>query len=480
MTAYSVPVAGPPGASTEPRERDIDILLLGASGFTGAYIAAELWRVTKRAPVRAQLRLGLAGRNMEKLRRLSEQVAGEQHAEIRLISADISNVVSLDSACRRCRLLINACGPFYRLGEPVVRACLRTRTHYLDICGERLFIERCQMLYSDQAQRARIYCVSTCGFDSVPTEVAVELLQRRVEAIGGELNGARCYLHVHAGAAGYDGVHQGTWVSSIHGTRSELAVVLQRWRLGGFGPGRSLPPSRPRLASRAPLHRCSELGGAWCLPFPGPDVSVHARSQLLLRRGDGKACVQLQQFVVVSSWWRGLVILLTAIVFALLCYLPGGQRLLLRWPSLFSAGLVSARGGPNEKQVKQASLTVVAVGEGWRNSADRAEGQKPDMKLTARLQLPEPAYSTTALCIAQCALCVLEEPDRMPGEGGVLPPGAAFANTSLIERLCENGVTMTVTSDDDGSRAANQQNQTGRVEVNPRDSQKSDQSKKTD
>ena len=411
------------GAGQLPR---LDVVLLGASGFTGRYIAAELSAVASQLG----LRVGVAGRDTRRLRQLLGDAIS---ADVSVVHADISSTVSLNRLCQRAGVIINATGPYYELGWPVVRACLRAGTHYVDICGERLFAERCQVELHNEAERRGVYLVSTCGFDSIPAELGSILLQR---ALPRGLSGFRCYLHIQPGAAGYRGVHSGTWVSSIHGT----ACVLPVLRLQGRLFPAALPSARYPLRHRGLLHRAAPLAGRWCLPFLGPDVFVHQRSAAWRLRHRGTPPAQMQQYVVVAGFWRGLVIALTAVLFGILCFLPGGQRLLRAFPEWFSAGLIS-RDGPTDQQVRQARFTVVCEGEGWREQ-DAAD--PPDIRLTLKIQFPDAAYLTTALCVVQCAVCMLRESDRMPGRGGALPPGAAFEDTSLDQRLQLRGVQISL------------------------------------
>ncbi|XP_043225189.1 saccharopine dehydrogenase-like oxidoreductase [Amphibalanus amphitrite] len=416
------------GTGVGPLER-LDVVLLGASGFTGRYIAAELSAVA----AQLGLRVGVAGRDTRRLRQL---LGSSVSSQVSVLHADISSTVSLNRLCQRATVLINATGPYHELGWPVVRACLRAGTHYVDICGERLFAERCQVELHDQAERSGVYLVSTCGFDSIPAELGSVLLQR---ALPGGLSGFRCYLHMQPGAAGYRGVHLGTWLSSIHGTACVLPVLRLQRRLFPA----PLPAARYPLRSRGLLHRAAPLGDRWCLPFLGPDVLVHQRSAAWRLRHRGTPPAQMQQYVAVAGFWRGLVIALTAVLFGLLCFLPGGQWLLRAFPERLSAGLISRR-GPSAEQVRQTRFTVVCEGEGWRQPD--AAGP-PDTRRTLRMQFPEAAYLTTALCVVQCAVCLLRETDRMPGRGGALPPGAAFGDTTLDQRLQARGVQISLESE---------------------------------
>lgn len=74
-------------------------------------------------------------------------------------------------------MIINCCGPYRFFGETVVKACVDTSTHHVDVSGEPQYMELMQLKYNDIAKEKGIYIVSACGFDSIPTDLGITFLQ---------------------------------------------------------------------------------------------------------------------------------------------------------------------------------------------------------------------------------------------------------------------------------------------------------------
>ena len=105
-------------------EREHDIVVLGATGFTGALTAEHLLR---RAP--AGTRLALAGRSADRLAAVAERLG----AELPLLHADTDDAASLRAVAEGTRVLVTTVGPYIEYGEPVAAACAAAGTAYLDL-----------------------------------------------------------------------------------------------------------------------------------------------------------------------------------------------------------------------------------------------------------------------------------------------------------------------------------------------------------
>ncbi|CAN1146241.1 Probable mitochondrial saccharopine dehydrogenase-like oxidoreductase At5g39410 [Linum perenne] len=147
-----------------------DIIILGASGFTGKYVIREALKFlnSQSSPLKS---LALAGRNPSKLSQALKWATSSQSHPNPILSADTTDPSSLRLLCSQTKLLLNCVGPFRLYGDPVVAACAQTGCDYLDICGEPEFMERMELNYHDQAVLNGSLVVSACGFDSVPAEL---------------------------------------------------------------------------------------------------------------------------------------------------------------------------------------------------------------------------------------------------------------------------------------------------------------------
>jgi len=159
-------------------DRELDLVLLGATGFAGRLTAAHL---TRSAPPGA--RIALAGRSGERLRSLRGEL-GEAAASWELRTTDVTSAKALDRLAAQTRVLVTTVGPYVRWGLPVVEACARLGTHYADLTGETLFARDSIASAHDAAQASGARVVHSCGFDSVPSDLGVRLLAQQVEADG--------------------------------------------------------------------------------------------------------------------------------------------------------------------------------------------------------------------------------------------------------------------------------------------------------
>lgn len=131
------------------------LLIYGANGYTGSLIAREAAR-RGLAPV-------LAGRDASAIGRL----AGELGCEARVTSLDDS--AALRRALAGMGVVLHCAGPFSATAAPMMRACLDSRAHYLDITGEIDVFEAAPARDAEAAKAGVVLCPGV-GFDVVPTD----------------------------------------------------------------------------------------------------------------------------------------------------------------------------------------------------------------------------------------------------------------------------------------------------------------------
>jgi short subunit dehydrogenase-like uncharacterized protein len=152
-------------------ERDLDVVVFGATGVTGRWVAAYL---DGRA-ARTGTRWAAAVRDPAKLRRtLTALGVGAPETLV----ADVSDPASLAEMAARARVVLNLVGPYTRHARPVIEACVAAGTHYVDLTGEIPFVRRVIDEVHDRAQAAGVKVVQACGFESLPPDLAVALAAR--------------------------------------------------------------------------------------------------------------------------------------------------------------------------------------------------------------------------------------------------------------------------------------------------------------
>jgi short subunit dehydrogenase-like uncharacterized protein len=170
--------------------RDFDIVVWGATGFTGALVAEYL---LSQYGVDDSLRWAIAGRSEAKLEILRQSL-GPQAASLPGIVADSFDALKLAAMVANARVIISTVGPYAKYGSKLVAACVARGTHYCDLAGEAQGIRQMIDQHHDAAVDSGARIVHCCGFDSVPMDIGVWFLQqeamRRSQALLGYPYGA--------------------------------------------------------------------------------------------------------------------------------------------------------------------------------------------------------------------------------------------------------------------------------------------------
>jgi short subunit dehydrogenase-like uncharacterized protein len=144
-------------------ERDYDLVFYGASGFTGKQAVKYF------AQHAQELRWAIAGRNREKLEAMRAQIGAP--ASTAVLVAESGDQAAVDAIVSRTQVMLSTAGPFALYGSPVVDACVRFKTHYVDISGETGWVRKLIDRYHQRAAREGTRIIPFCGFDSVISEV---------------------------------------------------------------------------------------------------------------------------------------------------------------------------------------------------------------------------------------------------------------------------------------------------------------------
>lgn len=415
----------------------LDIIIFGATGFTGSQAVKVATQLSKEK----QFKFGVAGRRKEVLEGIVKEFASDIE-NVPIIIADVKDEESLKKMTEQAKIIVNCCGPYRTYGEPVIKACVATSTHHVDISGEPEFMETIQLKYDQAAQEAGIYIVSACGFDSIPCDLGVLFTQGK---FSGEVNTIETYLKNWT-TSEIDSalLHYGTYESVVYGVANYSKLRELRRKLF---PER-LPATEPKLERRSLLHK--SLYG-WATLFLGSDRSVALRTQRFLYNKYDQRPVQIQTYVTFKSFFSMLAVVCFGVMFAILAKFQCGRNLLLKYPSFFTHGYVSHE-GPSKKVRENTHFSIKFVAKGWSTKSARPTDkhkEAPNKKMVTEVSGVDPGYGATCIMLMLSAVMILKESDKLPGNGGVLPPGAAFGKTSLIEELNKNNIQFKVLSEID-------------------------------
>ncbi|KAM7288676.1 saccharopine dehydrogenase-like oxidoreductase [Ixodes scapularis] len=425
--------------------REFDVVVFGATGVTGQYVVEEMHRTALAED--PGLKWAVAGRSKEKLAQTLKTAALnlglEENAldKVPIIVADVANQSSLEDMAKRTQIVLNIVGPYRFFGAQVVKACVENGTHHLDVSGEPQYLEQMQIEHFQAAQEKGIFVIGACGFDSIPAEMCLAYMHDKFQ---GDLDQVETFVTMKHGPQGMK-INYATWQSAIYGLAhsSELVELRKQSREKIFT--KSLPPNQSRLARRNGLFQ-SDVAKGWCVPFLGSDRSVMLHSEMFRYQFKDKKPVQVQTYMRLSGFLYGVGLIFVAAVFGILSMFKFGRSLLENFPGLFSCGMVK-KGGPTREQALACSFTMVIRGRGWNERLTELSDKHttpPEKTMVVRLDGPDPAYVTTAMCLVQAAMVILKEKDKMLGKGGVLSPGAALEATSFLERVQKHGFKFTV------------------------------------
>lgn len=237
--------------------REHDLVLYGATGFVGRLIAVY---VAEHAP--AGMRVGLAGRSRSRLGAVRSQLPVAAHGWA-LMVADSEDADSIAALAAGTRVLFTTVGPYAKHGLPVVEACARAGTHYADLAGEVSFLREAIDRYDVLARTSGARIVHSCGYDSVPSDLAVLLLHQAAEA-----DGAGGLVEVQLVATAKGGISGGT-VASMRGQldamRSSTALRSLAADPYALSPDRAREPRTQQPPDAGPVRRSDD--GTWTAPF---------------------------------------------------------------------------------------------------------------------------------------------------------------------------------------------------------------------
>ena len=384
--------------------REYDVVLFGATGFTGGLVAEYM---AAHIPVGA--RWAVAGRSQTKLAAVVDRLRAVHPEGMApgVVVADTGRPETLRRLAECARVVITTVGPYLEHGEPLVAACARAGTDYVDLCGEPEFVDRMYLQHQDAALASGARLVHACGFDSIPHDMGAYYTIKQVP----EGVAIAMYAGVHADAQ-FSG---GTFHSAIgqFGRLREAAEAAGRRR---EKPG---PPRGRRIRSATLRPHRDKILDRWLIPLPTIDPQIVLRSAAAMDVYGPD--FSYGHYVSVSS-----PVAAAAGVAALGAVVAGARippvrtRLLAR----FERGQ-----GPDESRRARSSFDVTFVAlAGGRTVVTRVSGG-------------DPGYTETSMMLAESALCLAF--DDLPDLAGQLTTAQAMGD-ALLERLERGGLVFEV------------------------------------
>ena len=376
--------------------RDFDLILYGASGFTGQLVAEYL-----AGRPGEPSRWAMAGRNLAKLAAVRDAVGAP--ADIALLAVDADDPVALRAMAERTEVVLSTVGPYQLYGSALVEACVAAGTGYVDLCGEPGWMREMIDAHEDAAKASGARIVFSCGYDSIPFDCGVERLQALCIERWGQ-PASRIKGRVVSMRGGFSG---GT-AASLKATLAAAATHPSLLKLLGSSfaltPGFE-GPKQPRMS--LPYHDASV--DAWVAPFimaPINTKNVH-RTNFLLGHRYGTD-FRYDEMVVVP----GLGEIGKAAAEALAKANP------------LASDKLKPGDGPSREEREKGHYKLLFVAE------DETHGR---LALAVSADL-DPGYGSTSRMIGEAAICLAKEAEQRPG---IWTP-AALMGGMLVDRLQEH------------------------------------------
>ncbi len=419
---------------TAPRpleDRPFDVVLFGATGFTGKLVAEYI----AEHAVENGVRWAIAGRSREKLEAVRRELAAKEEglADLPIMLADSHDVAALDRLAPQTRVVCTTVGPYARYGLDLARACARHGTSYCDLTGEPNFVRSVIDECHDVARGTRARLVDCCGYDSIPSDLGAHMAWDYASRTHGEgLSWVKVFTGRTRGAA------SGGTIASALGIMEAAKASREVRRLlldpHGLDPERGKAPKDPFEDDQRGVRFDKDLG-RWTAPFVMASINARIvrRSHALLRE-EGGGYGQRFRYNEAMSFARGPRGLVTASLvtgglagfFAAAAFAP--TRTILERMVLPAPGE-----GPSREAIESGffEIHVLAKTESGKRLRGRIAGTR------------DPGYGETAKMLGESAMCLAKDGARLDPRFGVLTPATAMG-MRLVERLRSAGMTFDI------------------------------------
>jgi short subunit dehydrogenase-like uncharacterized protein len=379
-------------------QREFDIVIYGASGFTGRLVAEYM---LQRYGADGEIRWAMAGRSRQKLEHVRAEMGIPD--SLPLVVADGSDVQSLRSMVRRSQVIVTTVGPYALYGSGLVAACADAGTDYVDLCGEPAWMHEMIKEHAQQARDSGARIVFSCGFDSIPFDLGVYFLQQAAQKQFGAP-----VTRVRGRVRSMKGTFSGGTLASFRTTMAAAAkdprIVSLLTNPFALTPGFT-GPDQP--AGNQPEY--DEVLGSWVAPFVMATINtknIH-RSNLLLQHQYGDDFVY-DEMLLTGPGERG----------------EAMAKAVAEDKSMADDPRQPGE-GPSREERENGSYDILFVGETGDGRSIRASVQGDR----------DPGYGSTSKMIAESAVCLVKNPDL--AGGGIWTPAPAMGER-LIDRLQRN------------------------------------------
>jgi short subunit dehydrogenase-like uncharacterized protein len=369
-------------------QAEFDIIVYGATGFTGRLVAEYL---AATCGVDGEVRWAMAGRSADKLAAVRDEIGAP--ASTQLVVADASDPASLKAMVSRAKAILTTVGPYQLYGSDLVAACAAAGTDYLDLSGEPTWMAQMIVAHEAAAKASGARILFSCGFDSIPFELGVLFTQGLArKRLGHPV--PRIKGRVRAMQGGLSGGTAASGAATMAAMQKDPSLAGLMFDPFALTPGFKGPAQPDGQSPQHDEDLDQDVG-----PFMMATINtknVH-RSNLLQGHAYGTDFAYDEMSVIT----------------------PGAPT---EFTSLGGAGMPKPGEGP-DKAAREAGyydLLFIGLDADGKQVRGSVYGDK------------DPGYGSTSKIIAETAICLVK--DRADVPGGVWTPGAALGQP-LVDRL---------------------------------------------
>jgi len=404
---------------------EFDLVLLGATGFTGQLVADYL---LKRHGATGSLRWALAGRSRDKLEAVRARL-GDAAADLPLIVADNHDRASLDALVKRTSAVCSTVGPYALHGSELVAACAASGTDYCDLTGEVPWMRRMLDAYQAEAEASGARLVHCCGFDSIPSDLGVWFLQQQAQARFGRPM-SRIRMGVERMRGTMSGGTAASMINIIEETRRDSSVAKV-----AANPFALCPPEF-RQGPRQPYVKSPAFDAhldSWLAPFVMAAINtriVH-RSHALQGRPWGEGFIYDEAMMTGSGF--------------------SGRRRAWGWSLALGGFALGASLGPTRKLMAKRFLPKPGEGPNAEQrekgffrllfNGSNEQGERLRVRVTGDR---DPGYGSTAKMLGEAAFTLATDLPRDALPGGFWTPGTALAEPLKPRLEAHAGLTFEI------------------------------------